>query len=399
MRHPFTLYKEKTKSGVVWYARFWDNAAGKYALSRSTGILVEGKQERRREAEEKARAMLPTIRFIPQTDNSFVQYIAECWLPDSPYAREVALVRKKPLSTRYIQLNHEDVKRHIEPFPGFQGVTLRTLTAGIIRDWMTWAVERGLSGRRINTVLQSMRVAVRYVVSREELKRDPFRKIQDATETPKEKGILSLAEVSRFIPAPVTDPRSRLVVLLRLLCRMRRGEVRGLQWGDIQDRLITICHNLQDEEGVKAPKWGSARMVPVPGCIDTILEAVRKTALNPPKPDHFVLKGLDAGKPLGNYFFRYSLDRELRTIGIGAEEQKNRNITFHSLRHTFVTLGRLAGISDLKIQALAGHKGGVMMDHYSHAGQVLDFASVRDKLEKTIREEVLSQNQHSHNLL
>jgi integrase len=230
-----------------------------------------------------------------------------------------------------------------------------------------------------------MRVAVRYVVSREELERDPFRKVQDATETPKEKGILSLAEVSRFIPAPVTHPRSRLAVLLGLLCGMGRGEVRGLQWGDIQDRLITICHNWQDEEGVKVPKWGSTRTVPVPACIDTILEAVRETALNPPKPDHFVLKSLDTGKPLGNHFFRYSLDRELRTIGIGAEEQKSRNITFHSLRHTFVTLGRLAGITDLEIQALAGHKVGAMMDRYSHAGQVLDFASARDKLEKAIR--------------
>jgi hypothetical protein len=39
MRRPFTLYKEKTKSGTFWYARFWDEAAMKYKHSRSTGIL------------------------------------------------------------------------------------------------------------------------------------------------------------------------------------------------------------------------------------------------------------------------------------------------------------------------------------------------------------------------
>jgi integrase len=65
-------------------------------------------------------------------------------------------------------------------------------------------------------------------------------------------------------------------------------------------------------------------------------------------------------------------------------EQWRRNLTFHGLRHTFVTLGRLAGISDLEIQALARHKSGAMMERYSHAAQVLDFAAAREKLEKAI---------------
>jgi integrase len=65
-------------------------------------------------------------------------------------------------------------------------------------------------------------------------------------------------------------------------------------------------------------------------------------------------------------------------------EQKQRNLTFHGLRHTFITLGRLAGISDMEIQALAGHKSGAMMERYSHASQVLDYEAAREKLEKAI---------------
>ena len=57
MRCPFTLYKEKPKSGTFWYACFWDEAVQKYKHSRSTGILVEGKNERRYEAEEAARKL------------------------------------------------------------------------------------------------------------------------------------------------------------------------------------------------------------------------------------------------------------------------------------------------------------------------------------------------------
>ena len=37
----------------------------------------------------------------------------------------------------------------MESFTGFDGITLRSLTAGIIRDWMTWMADKGASGRVI----------------------------------------------------------------------------------------------------------------------------------------------------------------------------------------------------------------------------------------------------------
>jgi hypothetical protein len=54
MRRPYTLYKETNKSGTFWYARFWDESLKKYAHNRSTGVPVEGKRERRWEAEKAA---------------------------------------------------------------------------------------------------------------------------------------------------------------------------------------------------------------------------------------------------------------------------------------------------------------------------------------------------------
>ena len=66
MRRSFTLYKEPLKSGIFWYARFWDETAKKYNRSRSTGIKVEGKKERKFEAEEAARKLLAEIAALPQ---------------------------------------------------------------------------------------------------------------------------------------------------------------------------------------------------------------------------------------------------------------------------------------------------------------------------------------------
>jgi integrase len=397
MRRPFTLYKEQTKSGLVWYVRFWNAEAQKYSQSRSTGVLIVGKQERKREAEDVAREMLASIKPTKSDANGdklFPQYVADFWLPDSPYVRECATVKKKPLSAIYVKINHEDVRRHIEPFPGFKNIALKKLTAGMIRDWMKWAVDKGLSGRRTNTILSSMRVAVRDAVNREELDRDPFRKIGQAAESRKEKGVLTPAEVLTLMLTPASDPISRLAVLFELLCGMRRGEVRGLQWGDIGDGLINIQHNFVEDEPIKTPKSGSFRTVPFTTTVKDTIEAVRKLVSD--TPQSFVFESLECpGQPMGESFFRNATRRELESIGIPGKwrkkrsppedysnEQQRRNLTFHGLRHSFITLGRLAGITDMEIQALAGHKDGRMMNRYSHASQVLDFQALKEKMEK-----------------
>jgi hypothetical protein len=51
MRRP-TIYKHRG----VWHARIWEEAEGKYR-SHSLKIPVEGKKERRREAEDAARLL------------------------------------------------------------------------------------------------------------------------------------------------------------------------------------------------------------------------------------------------------------------------------------------------------------------------------------------------------
>jgi hypothetical protein len=109
-RYPYTLYRKATKSGVFWYARFWNEATGKYDRTRSIGVLVEGRRERRREAEDAADAVLETLKqeadranplptpASPPTaiaDTPFVKYVGDFWTVDSKYVRE-----KKFLASR-----------------------------------------------------------------------------------------------------------------------------------------------------------------------------------------------------------------------------------------------------------------------------------------------------------
>jgi integrase len=416
MRRLFTLYKEKTKSGMFWYARFWDEASQKYSYSRSTGILIGGKNERRKKAEEVAEKLCEQI-FIPKlpvphppviqesskviqkhkttADTPLVEYLEKFWSPDSEYAHYKRDVKNKPLTSYYIEMNHEDVRRHVEPFPEFSGLTVGDLNKATLKRWMIWLAGRKtmrrkkdgtviygdtLSGRRANAVLQSVRVAIRWAADNEEISADPFRRLGEVAESMREKGVLTLEERDKLIDSPVKDYRYRLVMLLGCLCGMRRGEMRGLQWGDIKDGIITIQHNYVDKEGLKLPKYNSIRRVPIPAIVQELLDTAWVYARNT-TPESFVFESPSRpGVPVSNNFVRDAVDKELIALGINLKQQEKRNLSPHSLRHTFITLAQLAGIPDVIIRALTGQKSTEVMNRYSHVPKVINFDETRKML-------------------
>jgi hypothetical protein len=70
----------------------------------------------------------------------------------------------------------------------------------------------------------------RRAMDNEELVIDSFRRRGEVAEYLWEKGILTMEERNTLITAPIND-RRRLAAPHICLCSMRRGEVRGLQWG------------------------------------------------------------------------------------------------------------------------------------------------------------------------
>ena len=431
MRYPFTLYRKKSKNGTnIWHARIWDEALQKYAYSRTTGVPVEGKKERRREAEDVAKklyvefnqqktdtanptATQPAVAAIqnPQGATSspqkatvantpLIEYLSNFWTETSEYANFKRDVEKKALTPYYVNMNHDDVRRHVEPFEGFNGVTVGKLSKAILKKWLIWLAGRKtqrrkkdgtiiegdtLSGRRANAILQGVRVAIRWAVDNEEIPTDPFRKLGEVTAEIQEKGVLTFEERGKLTSEPAVDYRSRLVMLLGSYCGLRRGEMRGLQWGDIADGLITVQHNYQDKEGLKKPKYNSVRKVPITSDVQAFLDLAQRKALTI-SPESFVFESPDMpGKPLSNNFFRGNVAKELESIGIPATLQKERVITCHSLRHTFITLAQLSGISEVEVMALAGHKNAKVTKKYTHVPQVIDFNAARKKLEEANR--------------
>jgi len=221
-----------------------------------------------------------------------IQFLLDFWTPDSEYVREKRLVEKRPLSLTYIEGNHKNIEKHVEPFLDFQGLTVGKLTRAKVRTWKLWAAERGLSGRKINIVLQAMRVPIRDAYRDEKIPTDPFLNIGEAVHNKKEKGVLTPAEVSALIQSEEKNTRWRLAVLLGCLCGLRRGEIRGLQWGDISNGVIHIQHNWVKREGLKAPKCASTRTVPITISVQSLLDKVKNVSRNT-EPQTYIFEQID----------------------------------------------------------------------------------------------------------
>ncbi|MCL2205783.1 MAG: site-specific integrase [Treponema sp.] len=380
MRKP-TLYKHRGK----WYARFWIAEEGKYR-SRCLDVRVEGIRERRREAEDAADRIEVTLRApsplpLPSPPEACVSsmplydYTAGFWRSDSEYVKEKALLDKKPISKHYLLSNRRNIETKVKPFPGFEGITVGGLSKVLIRQWKLWLAEQGYSGKTINDAMKSIKVPIRRAVDDDLLSVNPFAGVRSAPHKEKKRGVLTPSEIRRLVKTPVTNPHSRLAVYLSLYCSMRMGEVRGLQWGDISDGIIHIRHNWQEGEGIKPCKCGSEGDVPMPRIVADLLNKVHATA--PLTGENDFVMSQKPYKPACREVLSKALRTELESIGISEKQRKERNIVYHSMRHSFVTACRIAGFTPFETMKLSRHKDPKMLERYTHGQEALEAPDIK----------------------
>ena len=145
---------------------------------------------------------------------------------------------------------------------------------------------------------------------------------------------------------------------------MRSGEVRALNVRDIErsryDGLwkINIVHSLSPYSGLKGTKGNYGRAALIPERLKNELVAnADKTGIALPSR----WGGYISSPTLRNTF--YSI---LDAIGIDSKVREERNLTFHSLRHSFSTLGRDRDIPQEDRMVVMGHKSREVNDRYTH---------------------------------
>ncbi len=165
--------------------------------------------------------------------------------------------------------------------------------------------------------------------------------------------------------AGAIDARTRLVVLLGGDAGLRRGEMLGLRWGDVdfkrrQLQVQQAVWEQKKKDGTKGheritdtPKGGRSRVVPLTDALHGALLEHRHLR------GDAVLFGND-GRPATSFFLRNLLEAAQKRAGL----QSTGGI--HILRHTFCSHLAMRGAPAKAIQELAGHADLTTTMRYMH---------------------------------
>jgi integrase len=165
--------------------------------------------------------------------------------------------------------------------------------------------------------------------------------------------------------ACAVDARTYLVVLLGGDAGLRRGEMLGLRWGnvDFKRRQLQVQESVwerrrqdgeeENERITDTPKGGRSRVVPLTDALFAALQGHRHL-----RGEH-VLYGND-GRPVTSFFLRRLLEAAQKRAGL----QSTGGL--HILRHTFCSHLAMRGAPAKAIQELAGHADLTTTMRYMH---------------------------------
>lgn len=141
----------------------------------------------------------------------------------------------------------------------------------------------------------------------------------------------------------VCNKTLRTIVIVALNTGMRRGEVLGLKWRDLDvKRGVIYLHNTKN---------GERRELPINEQVKTALIRVRKH----PQSEYIFYK--QDGSPIGD--IKKSFLTAIRKSGI-------KDFRFHDLRHSFASHLVMSGADLNTVRELLGHKSLQMTLRYSH---------------------------------
>jgi len=156
-----------------------------------------------------------------------------------------------------------------------------------------------------------------------------------------------------------SDPELYLAVALAINTGMRRGEVWGLKWDDIDVLKSTITVQRSYDGPTKS---GKSRVIPISFALEKVILA----------HPNFLSYNCIGGKKSKN-FMTMIFDPNPRLKRV-CREADVPEITFHSLRHSFATLALEAGRSPKLVSVQLGHSSvsTTINQYWNVTGEALD---------------------------
>lgn len=339
-----------TNGKPTYYARL-RNETGELMAWRSTGETNKGRAE--------AWALKRLDATTTDERITFTRFAEGWWTDGHPHVKG-RRARGVSLSPGYLDVQRGYLANHVLPY--FGDKKLVKIRAGHIDEWM---LALALSPTTVNHCLTVVKAMFREAKRQGLIATDPTRDVGQLAERPETKQILTLGEVKTLFGGVRRiwnrDHRHFAANLLAASTGMRMGEVQGLQVQHVHSQYVAVVHAWSRKHGLKNPKQGSAREVPIPPKTSVALERIIEPGV---APESLVFCGVDPCRPIDHKKIGEKLYAALEEIGIDEAERKRRRVSFHSWRYLFNTLCR-ARIPDYKLQRLTGHRMQEMTERYT----------------------------------
>lgn len=273
-----------------------------------------------------------------------------------------AHTRFKALAAWYLTLDKVKVKQSYDRDKRSVGKLCAFFGDRFLKDITPALVEKYQSLRKIelsyrghptkpatvNREIACLKTIFNRAIANGKAERYPLKKVAMLPEDNERDRVLSQGEYDRLIAE--CPSHIKPVVKLAYYTGMRRGEILNLTWDrvDLRRGSIQLLPGFTDDGGTKTRE---GRTIPLHPELVEMFKAMPQGLPGVPVFNR-------QGKPITGSTIRVGLD-------IACKRARIEGFTFHDLRHTFTTNLRRAGVHDLVIMAITGHKTPVMFKRYN----------------------------------
>ena len=304
----------------------------------------------------------------------------------SDFAKEYLSIQKTSLSPTSYVLYERIIEQHIVPMLG--RMRLRDIKTYHVQDFimkLNYMPRRdGKPGhiapqtvKRYTTVLRSM-LTMAYKMYYMDDDVGLSRRLTFPKERYQEVDVFTIEESKAILAATKTEPINiRLLIELALFTGMRRSEIVGLKWSDINfdKQSLSVRRSIYNPKGEKSiekePKSHSSfRTIAIPNCLCETLEEYKKSqeqyslSLSTWQNLEYVFTAKN-----GNVMNPQTPTKQFSKF---LDRHNIRHLKFHCLRHTSATI-LLANGCDIKtISARLGHSSIETTNIYVHMLESVD---------------------------
>ncbi|MGD6781358.1 tyrosine-type recombinase/integrase [Sutcliffiella horikoshii] len=364
------IYPYEKNGKEHWYYAFEvKDADGKRKTIKKRGF--DGKTKARK-AEAEAKVTWERGSYIDPSKVTLGEYITK-WLEN-----------KRDISLETRSTNEGHLRNHILPIIG--SIQLQKVSVSDIEKLIESLYDKGLADGTVRKVYNLVNTCFKVATKKELLIKNPFDLLEKGDKPKKGKAKFdywTTDEVKHFFK--VLDHRQRIMFVLAIRCGMRRSEICGLRWKDINfsNKSLSIIQTLRPQQGLKIGTKSSAssRSIALSETVIIELQRHRKLILEErlacdEYQDNDLVVCQPNGLPVSLGNFDKFWKRIIKNTGM-------RYIKFHELRHTCASLLLSAGVHPKVVKELLGHSSiSITIDTYTHLmpNMQLDAVNTLDKM-------------------